>query len=144
MIRGCAGPPSQRFVSVPVFQSARFMVPLNGLSNVHYCVRIDLMAVIPATSSRRKNTVNPPQELRSNHKEPSLEPSEEPSKGACASRAALCELKRPDWLPEDAWRDWVSYRKTHKSRFTEKAAELSLCELAKLRERGFEPRAVIE
>ncbi|CCD28666.1 conserved hypothetical protein [Candidatus Glomeribacter gigasporarum BEG34] len=86
----------------------------------------------------------PPQELRSNHKEPSLEPSEEPSKGACASRAALCELKRPDWLPEDAWRDWVSYRKTHKSRFTEKAAELSLCELAKLRERGFEPRAVIE
>src|SRR5260363_277496 len=63
---------------------------------------------------------------------------------ACASRAALCELKRPDWLPEDAWRDWVSYRKTHKSRFTEKAAELSLCELAKLRERGFEPRAVIE
>src|SRR5260364_28809 len=57
---------------------------------------------------------------------------------------ALCELKRPDWLPEDAWRDWVSYRKTHKSRFTEKAAELSLCELAKLRERGFEPRAVIE
>src|SRR5260364_388345 len=57
---------------------------------------------------------------------------------------ALCELKRPDWLPEDAWRDGVSYRKTHKSRFTEKAAELSLCELAKLRERGFEPRAVIE
>ncbi|WP_238984915.1 hypothetical protein [Candidatus Glomeribacter gigasporarum] len=47
-------------------------------------------------------------------------------------------------MPEDAWRDWVSYRKTHKSRFTEKAAELSLCELAKLRERGFEPRAVIE
>src|SRR5260363_362367 len=32
---------------------------IKWLEQRDYCVRIDLMAVIPATSSRRKNTVNP-------------------------------------------------------------------------------------
>jgi uncharacterized protein YdaU (DUF1376 family) len=52
---------------------------------------------------------------------------------------------RPDWLPEPAWGEWIAFRKRVSGRkFTDRAVELNIGELAKLRGQGFDPCAVIE
>jgi DNA-binding MarR family transcriptional regulator len=48
----------------------------------------------------------------------------------------------PPWLPEAAWHDWCQHRRG--KTWTQRAAELSIQELAKLRDAGNEPQAVIE
>lgn len=50
----------------------------------------------------------------------------------------------PDWLPVDVWTDWVEHRKSIRKPMTQKAAELSIGQLADLRAQGFAPKAVIE
>jgi hypothetical protein len=50
----------------------------------------------------------------------------------------------PDWLSQEDWKAWVTYRLECKQKFTDKAAALSLRELAKLQARGHDPVAVIE
>jgi hypothetical protein len=51
----------------------------------------------------------------------------------------------PDWLPADAWDDWSRYRaEVAKARWTQRAAELSLKALDRLRAKGQDPRLVIE
>ena len=48
----------------------------------------------------------------------------------------------PDWLPDDAWDDFVKYRKKKKT-FTAKAAELAIAKLGELRGGGDDPREII-
>ena len=50
----------------------------------------------------------------------------------------------PDWLPADAWKDWVDHRKAGKNRMTPKAEELSIRNLSALRDKGLDPVVVIE
>ena len=50
----------------------------------------------------------------------------------------------PDWLPAEAWADWVAHRKAVKSVMTDKAAQLCIRKLEKLRSEGNDPVAVIE
>lgn len=50
----------------------------------------------------------------------------------------------PEWLPEDAWLDWVAHRKAVKAPLTKRAAELCINKLEKLRAAGSDPVAVIE
>jgi hypothetical protein len=50
----------------------------------------------------------------------------------------------PDWLPQEAWKEWVEYRASIKAALTPKAAELSIKKLAKLYAEGHDPVAVID
>lgn len=71
-----------------------------------------------------------------NNKETVIEPSGNKNKPAA--------LALPDWLPAEAWADWVEHRKAVKAPMTEKAAQLCLRKLDKLRADGNDPVAVIE
>lgn len=53
-------------------------------------------------------------------------------------------ISLPDWLPSDVWADWVAHRKAVKSVMTERAAQLCIKKLEKLRAEGNDPVAVIE
>lgn len=50
----------------------------------------------------------------------------------------------PDWIPADAWRDFEEVRKRKRSPLTDRARQLCVAELQRLRDGGNEPRAVIE
>jgi hypothetical protein len=91
------------------------------------------------------DTVSPP----SIYKEPSYNRHIEPSCNHQRARARRTPLSLgapclPDWLPTDAWTEWIRYRKSGKTKFTEKAEQLCIKELGLLREQGNDPVAVIE
>jgi hypothetical protein len=48
----------------------------------------------------------------------------------------------PDWIPEEAWDNWISFRKA-KGGITEHAKNLCISNLEKLRQQGHDPVAVI-
>lgn len=78
-----------------------------------------------------------------NHHITTIEPSTNHHKGARKNRAAL-DVELPPWLPNDVWQDWVEHRKAVKAPLTQRAAELGLKLLARLREQGNCPIAVVE
>jgi len=57
-------------------------------------------------------------------------------------RASVC-VQLPEWLPQAAWEDWLAHRKAMKAPFTQRAAELSISVLDRLRGEGQDPVAVI-
>ncbi|WP_137923929.1 helix-turn-helix domain-containing protein [Cupriavidus sp. 2SB] len=57
-------------------------------------------------------------------------------------RASVC-VQLPDWLPQGSWDDWLAHRKAMKAPFTQRAAELSISVLDRLRGEGHDPVAVI-
>jgi len=61
------------------------------------------------------------------------------SKKASASPFAL-----PDWIPSDAWSDFVAMRKQMRKPMGEAAIRLAVRTLEDLRDKGNEPKAVIE
>jgi hypothetical protein len=71
-----------------------------------------------------------------------------PSRAAAdASGEALLSLPLPEWLPKDAWADFVNFRLQNgkgSKKLTLRAAELALKKLADLRAQGNDPVAVIE
>lgn len=77
--------------------------------------------------------------------EPPMEPPMEPS-GNRQGNALQAGLQGglPEWLPAQAWADWIAYRQAGKAKFTAHAAQLALIELGKLRDAGHDPQAVIE
>lgn len=85
----------------------------------------------------RSSCGQPPQELRSNRKEPSLKATVRKATVKTRSLIAL-----PDWLPAASWEDWCDYRKG--KTWTQKAQELSVASLDKLRAQGHDPTTVIE
>lgn len=55
------------------------------------------------------------------------------------------QVALPDWLPTDAWDDWVKYRTSQRKKsFTAKSQALSLRTLTDLHAKGFDARQVIE
>lgn len=91
---------------------------------------------------------SPPQQLRSNNQEP---PKEQPGTTnkpapvrAIPKRPNLADLDLPEWLPREAWVDWVQHRIAVKAPMTERAATMAINHLAKLRAAGNDPVAVIE
>lgn len=68
------------------------------------------------------------------------EPSITPKKATPKTRPVIA---LPEWLPEEAWADWVAHRKATKHPMTPKAEELSIADLGRLREQGHDPVAVI-
>jgi hypothetical protein len=74
-----------------------------------------------------------------NRKEPSENRKGTKSKGADAPIVMV-----PDWIPGEAWADFVAHRKSIRKPLTSKAAELAIRALAELRAKGQRPTAVIE
>lgn len=88
----------------------------------------------PGTTCRLPRHDVPP-----NRKEPSENRKGTKSKGADAPAVVV-----PDWIPGDAWTDWVSHRKSLRKPLTPKAAELAIRTLDDLRQQRQSPQAVIE
>jgi hypothetical protein len=98
------------------------------------------------------STVFPPKQSQKRDTEPSVEPSDKPSektttkKAASKSKAppAAPVVVLPDWLPESTWNDWIEHRAGPcKAPLTQRAAELCIVELGKMRAVGQDPEAVI-
>jgi len=53
-------------------------------------------------------------------------------------------MELPDWLPRDLWATWVKDRSDRKKPITEAAAQRQLATLARLRDDGSDPAAVID
>jgi len=89
---------------------------------------------------------SPPQQLRSNHQEPSKEPSGTVNKRARKPKPEFdaTTIQLPDWLPRESWVDWVEHRIAVKAPMTERAAQLQVRHLERLRAAGNDPVAVIE
>lgn len=50
----------------------------------------------------------------------------------------------PDWLPLDAWKSYLEMRKKIRRPPTDRAVELAIAKLAKFRDEGHDPKAVLE
>lgn len=50
----------------------------------------------------------------------------------------------PAWVPQDAWKSWLEVRVRIKAPNTQRAIALALRDLARLRDEGQDPRAVLE
>jgi hypothetical protein len=53
-------------------------------------------------------------------------------------------MEIPEWLPRDAWREFVEHRRDKKNPLTERAARANLRKLLEFRSNGQDPRAVID
>lgn len=58
-------------------------------------------------------------------------------------RAADPVVQLPEWLDPRTWGEFVDHRRKLKAPLSDRAAELNLSELAKLRAKGFDPAKVI-
>jgi hypothetical protein len=56
----------------------------------------------------------------------------------------LSAVALPDWLPAEAWKDWLEVRSKAKAPNTHRALTLALGELSALRDAGNDPVAVLE
>lgn len=54
------------------------------------------------------------------------------------------EAEIPEWVPAEQWADFVEHRKQLKAKLTDRAVKMAIKELAKLRDAGHEPAAVLE
>lgn len=50
----------------------------------------------------------------------------------------------PDWIPEQAWADYIEMRQKIKKPMTDRAKQLAVIDLAKLKSKGYEPQVVID
>ena len=83
------------------------------------------------------------QQVHPNRKEP-LENRQEPKKGV-ALRASVVVATLPDWMPAEAWNLYCRHReRIGKKAWTPDAITLTVRELAKFREDGMDPAAVLE
>lgn len=76
----------------------------------------------------------PVQQVHPNRKEPSLNRK---------SNRHL-EVTLPDWLPETVWAEWVSHRIDIRKPLSQRAAELTIAKIVKLRLAGHDPKTLIE
>lgn len=93
-------------------------------------------AFAPTPAAAAPRTVNEPSK---NRNEPSSTGTRKKSK-----QMDEIEIELPAWLPADAWQDWVEHRREIKAPLTQRAAELSIKTLAKLKAQGNNPVEVIE
>lgn len=80
----------------------------------------------------------PPQEVPSNHQEPKRTVRSNRKK-----EANVPDVIVPDWLPADAWSNWVTHRHSIRKPLSDLAAKLCIDELESLRSNGFDPKKII-
>lgn len=56
-----------------------------------------------------------------------------------SSSFSIINIELPSWLPETHWKDFVEFRKFIKKPMTEKAKQLMLSKLQKIKDNGFDP-----
>lgn len=66
------------------------------------------------------------------------------TKGIPKKREQVAPVDLPDWLPMDAWKNWVTYRKGIKAPLTDHMTKLCIAKLSSLRDAGNDPVAVID
>lgn len=71
------------------------------------------------------------------------DPSNAPPERQKPARVRAPAVDLPEWLDPQAWADFSEHRRKIRAPLTEHAAKLALGELAKLREQGHQPAAVI-
>lgn len=74
--------------------------------------------------------------------EPSVKPSTKPSVKPSKEKASPVGL--PEWLPQEAWADFVEHRRKIKAAMTDNAMRLAIKKLAKLRDDGHCPTEILE
>ncbi|PMQ04189.1 hypothetical protein DyAD56_15990 [Dyella sp. AD56] len=78
-----------------------------------------------------------------NRQEPSLTVNKS-KRQRTRSATPPIEVTLPPWLPPDVWDAWVSDRKERKQPLTQRAAELAIEALGRLRAEGWPPKKVID
>jgi hypothetical protein len=53
-------------------------------------------------------------------------------------------IELPDWVPQEAWKDWLEVRTKSRTPNTDRALALALNQLQRLRDDGQDPKAVLE
>ncbi|MXV43487.1 hypothetical protein GS501_00125 [Saccharibacter sp. 17.LH.SD] len=91
------------------------------------------------TVSPQNDTVSPPP----NHHITTIEPEYIPPISPKPKKSAQ-KFAPPDWVPLEAWAGWVEMRRAKKRPATQRALELSVKELAKLRDAGNDPGEVLD
>ena len=76
-----------------------------------------------------------------NRQEPSITVKKSKRQKAPAPDIAIT---LPSWLPAELWETWVEDRKERRQAMTQRAAELAIESLTKLRDRGWTPKEVID
>ena len=87
------------------------------------------------------------QEPVTNNQEPrtkNQEPKESKSKELRETRLIIPPIQIPDWIPVDAWNDFVDSRKKLRKPLTQGAIKLAISTLSKLKSEGNDPKEVIE
>jgi hypothetical protein len=116
--------------------------------------------VFPGSSTvfPTSSPVFPPKQSQKRDTEPSCKPSDKPSEEPNAETSpqttpkkprkqkqppAPLSVELPPWLPESAWNDWVEHRIAVKAPMTQRAAELIIAKLSRMRDAGHNPVASI-
>jgi hypothetical protein len=82
----------------------------------------------------RSRCVGPLQQVPSNPKEPSSNRKSNRQLDVCL----------PSWLPENVWAEWVSHRAEIRKPLSQRAAELTIAKIVKLRLAGHDAKTLIE
>ena len=56
-----------------------------------------------------------------------------------SSSSSIINIELPSWLPETHWKDFIEFRSFIKKPMTEKAKQLMLSKLQKIKDNGFDP-----
>jgi uncharacterized protein YdaU (DUF1376 family) len=83
-------------------------------------------------------------ETRTINNKQELEPKESNSKELRETRLIISPIQIPDWIPVDAWNDFVDSRKKLKKPLTQVAIKLAISSLSKLKSEGSDPKEVLE
>jgi uncharacterized protein YdaU (DUF1376 family) len=96
-------------------------------------------------SSPNQEPVTKNQEPRTSNQEPKESNSKEPkSKTMRETRLIIPPVQVPDWMPVDAWNDFVESRRKIRKPMTQNAIKLAISTLSKLKSEGNNVQEVIE
>jgi uncharacterized protein YdaU (DUF1376 family) len=96
-------------------------------------------------SSPNQEPVTKNQEPRTSNQEPKESNSKEPkSKTMRETRLIIPPVQVPDWMPVDAWNDFVESRRKIRKPMTQNAIKLAISTLSKLKSQGNNVQEVIE
>ena len=73
-----------------------------------------------------------------------VNPSETKNKPIALVKVIIPPIQIPDWIPVDAWNDFVDSRKKLKKPLTQVAIKLAISSLSKLKSEGSDPKEVLE
>lgn len=126
-------------------------------ANINKRIAIDRETKRKESNTNRERTVDEAspnhkpltknQEPVTNNQEPrtkNQEPKESNSKELRVTRLIISPIQIPDWIPVDAWNDFVDSRKKLKKPLTQVAIKLAISSLSKLKSEGSDPKEVLE